>query len=644
MFRKLLGSLIGIFFIGFYLTAQYIETDVLIIGGGASGVTAGLQCARLGVKTIIIEQTPWLGGMLTSAGVSATDGNNNLPSGLWAEFRDSLRKRYGGAKNVETGWVSNTQFEPHVGAEIFRNMCAKEKKLKIILEANATRIDKLIKSGEKNWHVSFKKGNEEFLTEINAQIVIDATELGDMAKTIGVKYNIGTDDPKETNEIGFAFAKTNIVQDLTYAAVLKDFSPKTAPKIKKPKNYNPKLYKDCCFDKNQPDTTQKLIACDKMLSYGKLPNKKYMINWPKHGNDFYANVIDSSDAQREIAFNAAKLQTLGFLYYIQNELGFTHLGLADDEFSTKDKLPFFPYHRESRRIIGKTTLTVNHILKPFEQTDALFKTGVAVGDYPIDHHHAVRGEGRGESGEKQEHHSPLSTLNSLNFPSVPSFNVPLGCLIPNDVENFIVAEKSISVSNIVNGTTRLQPCVMLIGQAAGVLAALSVTENKFPSQIPVRHVQNILLDAGAYIMPYYDVTPDNPHFKTIQRIGATGILKGRPEPYKWANRIWFDGDSTLQQSAINYQPSASAELLNNDLKTLVNIEKMIDMLWQYGSDFKTAQWSNKASFIDFVKTNWQAMGLKKFEPQRFITRTETAILFDKLYDPFNNIPVKLNGH
>lgn len=62
------------------------QTDVLIIGGSTSGTMAGIQSARMGVKTIIVEETPWLGGMLTSAGVSAIDGNHNMPSGLWGNF------------------------------------------------------------------------------------------------------------------------------------------------------------------------------------------------------------------------------------------------------------------------------------------------------------------------------------------------------------------------------------------------------------------------------------------------------------------------------------------------------------------------------------------------------------------------------
>ena len=101
----------ALWFLGLQLCmASVIKTDVLIIGGGASGTTAGIQSARQGAKTIIVEETTWLGGMLTSAGVSAIDGNFNMPGGLWGEFRDSLTIRYGGVDKLHTGWVSKTLF------------------------------------------------------------------------------------------------------------------------------------------------------------------------------------------------------------------------------------------------------------------------------------------------------------------------------------------------------------------------------------------------------------------------------------------------------------------------------------------------------------------------------------------------------
>ena len=111
------------------------EVDVLVIGGGASGVTAGIQSARMGANTLILEETPWLGGMLTSAGVSAIDGNYNLPAGLWGEFRQNLADYYGGLDSLKTGWVSNVLFEPSVGNKILHQMVSAEKQLRVWKEA-----------------------------------------------------------------------------------------------------------------------------------------------------------------------------------------------------------------------------------------------------------------------------------------------------------------------------------------------------------------------------------------------------------------------------------------------------------------------------------------------------------------------------
>ncbi|MBK8043156.1 MAG: FAD-dependent oxidoreductase [Haliscomenobacter sp.] len=103
-----------------------IETQVLVINGGAGGTAAGIQSARMGVSTLVVEPTAWLGGMLTAAGVSATDGNHRMPAGIWGEFREQIRDYYGGPEAVATGWVSNTHFEPHAGAAIFRQMAERE--------------------------------------------------------------------------------------------------------------------------------------------------------------------------------------------------------------------------------------------------------------------------------------------------------------------------------------------------------------------------------------------------------------------------------------------------------------------------------------------------------------------------------------
>ena len=99
-----------------------------------------------GVQTLVVEETPMLGGMLTAQGVCATDGNFNLPSGLWNEFRDHLRKRYGGIGALWTGWVSTTLFEPHVADSIFHTMAAAEPTLEVV---HGYRLTGILRRGKR---------------------------------------------------------------------------------------------------------------------------------------------------------------------------------------------------------------------------------------------------------------------------------------------------------------------------------------------------------------------------------------------------------------------------------------------------------------------------------------------------------------
>ena len=169
---------------------------------------------------------------------------------------------------------------------------------------------------------------------------------------------------------------------------------------------------------------------------------------------------------------------------------------------------------------------------PFGQPLPLYRTSVATGDYPIDHHHQQRGD------------APNIAFIQIK---APAYGLPLGTLLPRGVPNLIVAEKSISVSNIVNGATRLQPVVLGIGQAAGTLAAIATEQNLPPGRVSVRSVQRKLLEQGVALLPYIDVTPGHPAFAAIQSVTATGILRGTGVPYKWANQLWFYPDRPVSE-------------------------------------------------------------------------------------------------
>lgn len=514
-----------ILFFSFFntLTAQTMYTDVLVIGGGAGGTAAGIQSARQKVKTIIAEPTTWLGGMLTAAGVSATDGNHLLASGLWEEFRQQLYKHYKTEK-LATGWVSNTLFEPHVGDSIFKALCAKEKDYLSVLFG--LQLQSVLKEKNKITGAVFLNAQKKTVI-IKSKICIDATEQGDVIALSGTAYDLGMEEAAYSKE-SFAPGKNNIIQDLTWAAILKDYGNGSDKTIPRPEGYDSTMFFKSCTSVFNPDSIASPWTAQKMLNYGKIKNNKYMLNWPASGNDYYLNVIEEKPGDRIYKYAAAKNHTLQFIYYIQKELGYKNLGLADDEFPTADKLAMIPYNRESRRMKGLVRLNNNYLVNPFEKQDAIYRTGMSVGDYPVDHHH---------------HKNALAP--KIKFTPINSYTIPLGCLIPEKTDGLIAAEKNISVSNIVNGTTRLQPVVLLTGQAAGALAAYCVQKKCQPRHAGIRAIQQILLQASCYLMPYIDVRPDDRYWQPIQKAGATGILKGTGKSEGWANKTFFYPDSTI---------------------------------------------------------------------------------------------------
>ncbi len=606
------------------------KTDVLVIGASASGIAAGIQSARMGVNTMITEPTTWLGGMITAAGVSAFDGNHSLPSGLFGEFREALHKVYGGPSKVSTGWVSNTLFEPHVGDSIFKSMVLQTKGLTVKYQFQFLRV---LKNNDTITGAVFVDEPTNQQITIYARQVIDATELGDVLANAGAPYSLGMEASADTGEDIHVSETNDIVQDITYVAILKDYGMGVDKTIPKPKNYDPSEFDGACTDYYFNTANPKPnVDAIKMLNYGKLPNQKYMINWPNRGNDIYLNVVEMDEANRQSELIKAKEQTLRFIYFIQHQLGFKNLGLADDEFPTHDKLPLIPYHRESRRVKGLVRFDVRHIAKPFDAPSPLYRTGIAVGDYPIDHHHKKN----------------IKAPQHLEFYPVPSFNIPLGSLIPQLVSGLIIAEKSISVSNVVNGTTRLQAIALLIGQAAGTLAALSVQQNLDAQEIPVRKVQLGLLNSNAYIMPYYDVSLSHNHFVAAQKIGATGILKGEGVPFSWANRTLFYPDSLVNRLAL-IKDLADFYMLPSTNKTHLTLLEAIDIIIEIAKknnlQQKQSTWNfnNKKMLSDQIQNAWKQWKFGSFKTDMALTRIQFAQLFDATINPFELQQIDHNG-
>jgi hypothetical protein len=190
--------------------------------------------------------------------------------------------------------------------------------------------------------------------------------------------------------------------------------------------------------------------------------------------------VSEADAAKHI--ERAKQLSLSFLYWMQTEAprgdgknGFAGLRLRGDVLGTEDGLAKFPYIRESRRIKALFTILEQHVgaharaqsagKDPKEITAEKFPDSVGVGSYNIDLHPTSAG------------------TNYIDIPSLP-FQIPLGALLPQRVENLIPASKNIGTTHITNCCYRLHPVEWNIGESAGALIAYSLKK-----KIPPRAVR-----------------------------------------------------------------------------------------------------------------------------------------------------------
>lgn len=538
-----------------------IETELLIVGGGCSGFTAGIQAARLGIKTIIVEETCWLGGMITAAGVSAFDGNKfALGGGIFGELRKKIEDYYGGSDKTYTGWISLTCFEPKIAKNFIHQLAEGEKNLSVFFETKLVSVTKF-----KNkilgavFHTKEKKE-----IEIRADITIEATEFGDVLALAEIPYRLGRDSQSDTNEFSAPDKPDDVLQDITYCAILKKY--KTAAEVVLPsKDYNVIQFKNStAIDSDTNDEqllNHKLHDWESFISYAALPNEKYLLNWPFRANDYpTAKEIYENFSSRNFHFKKAKELTLNYVHYIQTKLGHSEWGLAADEFPTADNLPMIPYVRESRRVKGIRLMIEDDVVPAKNSFRPRFiKESIAIGDYFLDHHHS-------------DFFKPEDERLIENLPSNAPFQVPFGVLVPEFVDGLIAAEKSISVSHIVNGCTRLQPIVMLIGQAAGAAAALSIKKNIQPRNISIDELQNVLIKNGCQIFPYKDLWNTHPAFEASQFLSLKGI-------YIEDKEFNFEPEKIVTESDANYwlKKLGSNNINSNELAGKTRSESFIKM-------------------------------------------------------------------
>jgi len=508
--------------------ATELQFDVAVIGGGTGGVAAALAAARNGMKVILTEETDWIGGQLTSQAVPP-DENRWIESfgctHTYREYRNAVRefyrRNYPLTAQARERWdfnpgdsrVSRITHEPRVSLAVLEAMVAPyaaSGRLTVLLQHRPVAAD--IESD----HVravsirSSENGREKVL---RASYFLDGTEQGELLPLTRTEHVTGFESRQQTGELHApeqaqpaniqaftcCFAMDHIAgEDHTiekpeeyefWRDLVPQLKPAGAGRLLSWKDVNPITLEarthafDPECDERGTDGglwTYRRIARKKNFVDGHYKSDITLVNWPQ--NDYFLgnlHEVAPEEAQRHL--RRAKQLSLSLIYWLQTEApradgrqGWPGLRLRPDVVGTEDGLAKHPYIRESRRILAETTVLEQHVgtdarkqltgRKEEDLTAETFPDSVGVGSYRIDLHPSSGGD------------------NYIDISSLP-FQIPMGALIPRRVENLLPACKNIGVTHITNGCYRLHPVEWNIGEAAGMIAAHSVSTRTPPRKI-----------------------------------------------------------------------------------------------------------------------------------------------------------------
>jgi len=534
-----------------------IECDVLVAGAGTGGCAAALAACRAGRSVVLTEETDWLGGQMTSQGVSALDENPFIESfsgtRSYYELRDLIREYYRthtelnseaagtDALNPGNGWVSRLCFEPRAAVWALQQLMApflESGHLTVLLRHRAVAAEV---ETDTVGSVTFRHLDGEEHVRVRAAFVLDATELGDLLPLTGTEYVSGAESVYETGEPGARItAAPDCVQSFTYPFAV-EFRPGERHYQRQPQSYE-------AFSEGQPFTlrhryydergwlTYRMFANGErdvppFWTYRRLidatqfddprfPNDIAMINWP--GNDFrHGSLIDVSPETALESLRQAKELSRGFCLWLQSECprdeggtGYPELLLRPDVMGTPDGFSKYPYVRESRRIRAMRTILEQDIAATHQRgaRAALVPDSVGVGLYAIDIH----------PSEGEEKIPPAAAK---------PFQIPMSALIPIRMRNLLPAAKNIGATHITNGAYRLHPIEWNIGEAAAHVAGFCMDRNLVPQTLVTderrrRRLQRRLVRSGLPLHWYTDIPLDHEHFETAQVLAAWGIWTG----------------------------------------------------------------------------------------------------------------------
>ena len=471
------------------------RADVLIVGGGLGGVAAALAAASRGLDVVMSEPTDWIGGQLTSQAVppdehpwierlGCTASYRALRDGIRAHYREhfplTAAARAQPHLNPGACFVSRLGHEPRVAVAVLQAMLPRSVELLLEHAPVAAETD-----GDRVASVTLRGRGEDAV--ITADWFLEASETGELLALAGVEHVTGFESQAMTGEphapaehqpgnlqpVTICFAVDHLAGEdhtIPRPARYDEFTEHFTwvapdPRTNRPvgRRLDPNPDEDPLAtgpDFSDPDLDKDLwrfrrIAARGLFAVGAYRSDLTLVNWPQV--DYHEEVVLDAHAP------GARELSLSFLHWMQTEAGFPGLRLRGDVTGdTPDGLAKHPYIREARRLQALTTVREQDIAG--ERGPKRFPDSVGIGAYRIDLHPSTGGD-------------PY-----LDLASQP-FQIPLGALIPQRIDNVIGAGKAIGTTHITNGAYRLHPVEWNAGEAAGHVAGFCAARRTLPRAV-----------------------------------------------------------------------------------------------------------------------------------------------------------------
>ncbi len=411
--------------------------DLVVVGGGLSGVCASVAAARRGLDVLLIEKSGALGGAI----------NNNLVF-PYMEFWTTLENKE--KKMLSAGMFSEIVEMGREGFDLPRTQFRSEH-LKCRLDTFVTEngVQVLFHSALCGVEKDGKLLKTIRLATVGGEMTVcadhfvDATGDGLLMALAGCDFTVGRESDSKCQPMTTCFRLDNVDMEL-FRQQAKQIQVvwrayKAAGKVENPRE-------------------------DVLMFVGVGANTV-------HFNSTRVIHHDPTDPfAKSEAEMIARRQIVELIDFLKKEFtAFAHANLV----MVAPEIGV----RESRKLKGEYILTVEDL-----KNCTIFDDSIAAGNYDVDIHNP---DGSGTS--------------HYYFKTGEYYTIPYRALQPKEVDNLLVAGRCISTTHEAQASIRIMPICATLGEAAGTAIAVAHQDGKNAKTVDVKKVQTALRAAGACI-------------------------------------------------------------------------------------------------------------------------------------------------